>query len=40
MYNFFEKGRYTNYDFYLNDIILEVVTSFKYIGVYFFKNGN
>ena len=36
----FEKGRHTNYDFYLNNIKLEVVTSFKFLGVYFFKNGN
>ena len=36
----FEKGRHTNYDFYLNDIKLEVVTSFKYLGIHFFKNGN
>ena len=36
----FEKGRNTNYDFYLNNIKLEVVTSFKYLGVYLFKNGN
>ena len=36
----FEKGRHTSYDFYLNNTKLEVVTSFKYLGVYFFKNGN
>ena len=36
----FEKGRHTSYDFYLNNIKLEVVTTFKYLGVYFFKNGN
>lgn len=36
----FEKGRHTNYDFYLNNIKLEVVTSFKYLGIHFFKNGN
>ena len=36
----FEKGRHTSYDFYLNNIKLEDVTTFKYLGVYFFKNGN
>ena len=36
----FEKSRHTSYDFYLNNIKLEVVTTFKYLGVYFFKNGN
>ena len=36
----FEKGRHTTYDFYLNNTKLEVVNSFKYLGVYFFKNGN
>ena len=25
----FEKGRHTNYDFYLNNVKLELVTSFK-----------
>ena len=30
----------TNYDFYLYNEKLETVTSFKYLGVYFFKNGN
>ena len=33
----FEKGRHTNYDFYLNNIKLEVVTSFKYLGIHFSK---
>ena len=37
----FEKGtRHTNYDFYLYNEKLETVKSFKYLGVYFFKNGN
>lgn len=37
----FEKGgRYSNYNFYLYNEQLEVVSSFKYLGVYFFKNGN
>ena len=33
----FEKGnQYTNYDFYLYNEKLEVVSSFKYLGIYFF----
>lgn len=36
----FEKGRHTKYDFYLNNKKLELVTSFKYLGIHFFKNGN
>lgn len=36
----FEKGRHTTCDLYLNNVKLEVVTSFKYLGVHFFKNGN
>ena len=36
----FEKGRHTSYDFYLNNVKLEIVSTFKYLGVYFFKNGN
>lgn len=37
----FEKGtRHTNYDFFLYGKRLELVTSFKYLGIYFFKNGN
>ena len=36
----FEKGRHTHFDFYLNNVRLEVVTSFKYLGIHFFKNGN
>ena len=36
----FERGRHTSYDFYLNNAKLEVVSSFKYLGVHFFKNGN
>ena len=35
----FEKGRHTYYDFYLNNVKLELVTSFKYLGIHFFKNG-
>lgn len=36
----FEKGRHTTFDFYLNNTKLEVVSSFKYLGMHFFKNGN
>ena len=36
----FEKGRHTHFDFYLNNVKLEIVTSFKYLGIHFFKNGN
>jgi hypothetical protein len=36
----FEKGRKTNFDFYLYNTKLEIVESFKYLGVYFFKNNN
>ena len=35
----FEKGRHTTYDFF-NNKKLELVTSFKYLGIHFFKNGN
>ena len=36
----FEKGRHTYFDFYLNIVKLEIVTSFKYLGIHFFKHGN
>ena len=36
----FEKGRNTSHDFYLNNVKLEIVSSFKYLGIHFFKNGN
>ena len=37
----FERStRYTNIDFFLNNEKLEIVNSFKYLGVNFFKNGN
>ena len=37
----FEKSKEsTHYDFYLYNKKLEVVSSFKYLGVYFFKNGH
>ena len=37
----FEKGisRNTSYNFMYNDNILEVVNSFKYLGIHFYKNG-
>ena len=34
----FEKGRHTNFDFYLNNTKLEMVTVFKYLGIHFFQN--
>ena len=36
----FEKGRHTHFDYYLNNVKLELVDSFKYLGIHFFKNGN
>ena len=36
----FERGRHTRHDFILNNTIIEVVESFKYLGIHFFKNGN
>ena len=36
----FEKGRHTNFDFYINNTKLETVTSFRYLGIHFFKNGS
>ena len=36
----FEKGRHTHFDFYIYGHSIEVVESFKYLGVIFFKNGN
>ena len=37
----FETSRHaTQYVFYINNAKLEVVKSFKYLGIYFFKNGN
>ena len=37
----FETSRHaTQYDFYINNVKLEVVKTFKYLGFYFFKNGN
>ncbi|XP_053399819.1 uncharacterized protein LOC128557111 [Mercenaria mercenaria] len=36
----FEKGRLTHHDFYLYGSSLEVVNSFKYLGVSLYRNGN
>ena len=36
----FEKGRHSHFVFYINNTKLELVTSFKYLGIHFFKNGN
>ena len=36
----FEKGRHTCYEFYINNTKLDLVSSFKYLGMYFFKNCN
>ena len=36
----FEKGRHTYQDFYINNTLIEIVKSFKYLGITFFKNGN
>ena len=35
----FEKGRKTNIDIFYNNILLEVVDNFKYLGTMFYKNG-
>ena len=36
----FEKGRHTYYDFFIYGNAIELVDSFKYLGITFFKNGN
>ena len=36
----FEKGRRTHYDFYIYNTVIELVDSFKYLGITLFKNGN
>ena len=36
----FEKGRQTYYDFYICNTLIDVVESFKYLGMTLFKNGN
>lgn len=35
----FEKGRHTTHNFIYNNTILEVLDSFKYLGIHLFKNG-
>lgn len=36
----FEKGRRTHHDFFINNIEIEMVDHFKYLGITLFKNGN
>ena len=36
----FEKGRQTRYNFTYDNVQLDVVDSFKYLGIHFFKNCN
>ena len=36
----FEKGLKTDVHIYYNNIELEVVDSFKYLGIMFYKNGS
>lgn len=36
----FEQGRHSTHNFTFNNQLLEVVTSFKYIGIYLYKNGH
>ena len=37
----FEKGKRTHYDFFfIYNNVLELVDSFKYLGITLFKNGN
>ena len=36
----FEKGRRTHYDFYIYNTVIELVDSFKCLGITLFKNGN
>ena len=36
----FEKGRRSHYDFYVYNTVIELVDSFKYLGITLFKNGN
>ena len=35
----FEKGRKTHFNFTFDNMVLETVDSFKYLGIYLFKNG-
>ena len=36
----FEKGRRSHHDFFINNTAIEIVDSFKYLGITLFKNGN
>ena len=36
----FEKGKHTHYDFYICNTMVDIVDSFKYLGMTLFKNGN
>ena len=36
----FEKGRHTQYNFHIYNETIELVDSFKYLGITLFKNGN
>ena len=36
----FERGRHSTFDFVYNNTVLDVVDNFKYLGIYFFKNGS
>ena len=36
----FENGRHTKHDFFIYNSKIEIVHCFKYLGVYFYKNGN
>ena len=37
---FEKRGRHTDYNFYLYNEKLEIVTSFRYLGIHFLRNGN
>lgn len=36
----FERGRHTYCDCFINNTRIEVIESFKYLGITLFKNGN
>ena len=36
----FENGRHTYYNFFIYNSRIEIVKAFKYLGIYFHKNGN
>ena len=36
----FEKGARSHHDFYIYNTVLDIVDSFKYLGITLFKNGN